>query len=190
MADRLQRRIEDLAGLGVGAARGGQAIDHLVDLAQVRLDRGDGLLLDLVRKRVAVDALGVQAGFVGVLVERGRVVPAGGAGLGLAARTFEEDAPGRRAATERSGDARSQAVASGRADHQHALGAVLDRRARTDVVDLLLDRGLAAGRVGGDADEAADARFDDHGYLGLADAAHGALSRNTGARLRARTAGS
>ncbi|KAG0923802.1 hypothetical protein G6F31_019366 [Rhizopus arrhizus] len=106
MADRLQRRIEDLAGLGVRAARGGQAIDHLVDLAQVRLDRGDGLLLDLVRKRVAVDALGVQASRFGRPVEGGRVVPARRAGLGGLGGAFEEHAQRLRATAERRADAR------------------------------------------------------------------------------------
>ena len=190
LTDRLQRGADDFAGLRVLAARCSQAVDHLVDLAKIGLDHLDGLGLHLIGEGIAVDAPGVQAGFVGVLVERGRVVPAGRARLGFAARAFEEDAQGCGATAEGSGDARSQAVAGGGADHQHALGAVLDRRTRADVVDLLLDRGFAAGRVGGDADEAADARFDDHGYLGLADAAHGALSRNTGARQRARTAGS
>ncbi len=190
LADRLQRGADDFTGLGVLATRRRQAVDDLVDLAEIGLDHFDGLRLHFIGEGIAVDALGVQAGFVGVLVERGRVVPARGARLGFGTRALEENAQGRGAAAEGSGDARSQAVAGGGADHQHALGAVLDRRTRADVVDLLLDRGFAAGRVGGDADEAADARFDDHGYLGLADAAHGALSRNTGARLRARTAGS
>ncbi|MNT35578.1 hypothetical protein D3C72_1716110 [compost metagenome] len=167
------------------AARRSQAVDHLVDLAEVGLDHLDGLRLHLVGERIAVDALGIQTGFVGVLVERRRVVPARRTRLGFTARALEEDAQGCSATAEGGGDARGQAIAGRGTDHQYALGAVLDRRARTDVVDLLLDGGVAAGRMGGDADEAADARFDDHEDLGLAGAARGALSRNTW-RARAR----
>jgi len=47
--------------LRVGTARRGQAVDDQVDFAEVFLDGFDGQALDLVGKRVAVDALGVQA---------------------------------------------------------------------------------------------------------------------------------
>src|SRR5690606_39186451 len=72
-------------------------------------------------------------------------------------------------------------VAGGGADHQDLLRAIGDLRLALDVVDLLLDRGIAAGRMGGDADEAADARFDDHGDLDV--------GQVRGSKARARSAG-
>ena len=86
-------------------ARRRQAVDNLVDLAEIGLDHFDGLRLHFIGEGIAVDALGIQAGFVGVLVERSRVVPARRARLGLAARPFEEDAEGGGATAKGSGDA-------------------------------------------------------------------------------------
>ncbi len=166
LADRLEHGVEDFAGLGVGAARGGQAVDHQVDLAQVLLDGLDGDALHLVGERIAVDAARIQALGLGGFLEGGGVVPAGGAGLGLAARTLEEHAQGVGARAEGGGDACGQAVAGGRTDDQHLLRAVGHGAFGLDVADLFLDVGLAAGRMGSDADEATHARFDDHGNLG------------------------
>lgn len=84
----------------------------------------------------------------------------------LAARTLEEHPEGIGAGTERGGDAGSQAIAGGGTDDQDLLRSVDDGALGLDVVDLLLDVGLAACRMGSDADEATHARFDDHENLG------------------------
>ncbi|MNV68971.1 hypothetical protein D3C71_1618490 [compost metagenome] len=111
VADGLERGVEHLARLGVGAARGGQAVDDLVHLAHARLDGGNGLLLDLVREGVAVDAGGGQALGLCRLVEGGGVVPARRAGLGGVGGAFEKHAQGFRATAEGRADAGGQAVA-------------------------------------------------------------------------------
>ena len=166
LADRLEGRGEHFAALRMGTARRGQAVDHQVDLAEIALDGLDGQPLHLVGESVAIDAAGIQAFLVGELLEGRRVVPAGGARLALAARTLEEHPEGIGAGTERGGDAGSQAIAGGGTDDQDLLRSVDDGALGLDVVDLLLDVGLAACRMGSDADEATHARFDDHENLG------------------------
>ncbi len=79
--DRLERGVVHDAGDRVLPARRRQAVDHQVDLAQIGLDGGYGFLLDLIAERIAIDALGIQAGGPGIVVEGGGVVPAGRTGL-------------------------------------------------------------------------------------------------------------
>ena len=76
---------------------------------------------------------------------------------GWLGRALEEHAQRLRAACEGRADARGQAVAGGRADHQHALGRAGDGTLLAHVVDLLAHIGLAAGGMGGHADETAHA---------------------------------
>ena len=87
---------------------------------------------------------------------------------GWLGRALEEHAQRLRAACEGRADARGQAVAGGRADHQHALGRAGDGTLLAHVVDLLAHIGLAAGGMGGHADETAHAGLDDqaHAVLG------------------------
>ena len=161
-ADRLQRRALHFAGGGQLAYRRGQRIDHQVHLAaHFRLDQLDHLGARLVGERIAVDRLAVQAGFLRELVERGRVVPARGAGLLLAAGLLEEHAQRVRAETERRADPRRQAVAAGCTDHQHLLRSVVAHALRARGGDLVTHVELAAERMGGGADEAADFGMDD-----------------------------
>ncbi len=87
--------------------------------AEVRLDQVDDLLLDLVGKGVAVDALRIEAGGVRGVFEGGGVVPAGAAGAPFLGRFLEENAEGRRVAAECRRDARRQAVPGGGADDEH-----------------------------------------------------------------------
>ena len=66
--------------------------------------------------------------------------------------------------TEGGGDARGQAVAGGRADHEDLLRAGRDRAAVPDHGDLFGDVLGAAVGMGGGADESADFRGNDHGW--------------------------
>ena len=161
LADRLEGGVMHHA-LRVGAAWRGQAVDHQVDLAQVFLDGFDGQALDLVRERIAIDALGVQAFFGGKLVESGAVVPAGRAALAFFAFFFKKHAKGVGATTKRGTDTRSQAVTGGRTEHQDFLRAAFDGTVFGHIVDLLFDVRFAANRVGGHTDKATNPRFYDH----------------------------
>src|SRR5437868_5145008 len=73
------------------ASRCSEAVDNQVNLTQISPDDIDRPLLNLIRKAVAIDTRRVQALSDGGLVESRRVVPAGRAGLALAAGTLEED---------------------------------------------------------------------------------------------------
>ena len=81
------------------------------------------LVAAFVAESIAVDALGIQAGFLGGLVESGGIVPAGAAGLLLAARLLEEDTDGRSIGAEGGGDAGGKTVTGGCANHQHLVRA-------------------------------------------------------------------
>jgi hypothetical protein len=131
-------------------------------LTQILLDELDHLGTALVGEGIAIDALGVEAGLFGGLVEGGGVVPAGGARLGLGARLFEEDTDGGSSAAEGCGNAGGQTIAGGSADHQHLLGAILDGALGLGVSDLATNIGFTTDRVSGGADKAANLGFDDH----------------------------
>jgi len=93
LADGLERRAHHFAGVRQLAHGRGQRIDHQVDRAtHLVLDDLDRTRAGFVGERVAVDRLAVQAGLLGRLVERGGVVPTGGAGLLRAAGLLEEHA--------------------------------------------------------------------------------------------------
>jgi hypothetical protein len=140
----------------------GQAVDHQVDLAEVFLDGFDGQALDLVRERIAVDALGVQAFFQRKLLEGGAVVPAGRAELAFFAFFLKKHAQGVGAAAKGSADARGQAVAGGSPEDQHLFRAAFNGTVFGHVVDLLFDIRFTANRVSGHTDKATNPRFDDH----------------------------
>src|SRR6185437_10063513 len=126
----------------------------------------DRLGAGFVGEGVTVDRLRIETGGLGRLVERGGVIPTGGAGLLVAAGLLEEHAERGGAVAERGGDARGQTVAGGGADHQHALGAfALVVAGGLGDRDLVEHVALAADRVGGDADETADFGLDDHEEL-------------------------
>src|SRR6185312_8027989 len=117
----LQRRTHDLAAAGQLAYGRSERIDDEIDLAaHLALDQFDRAGTSFVGKRITVDRTAVQPGLFGELVERRRVVPAGGARLGFAGRLLEEYAQRVRAIAERRRDARSQPVPGGGADHEHA----------------------------------------------------------------------
>ncbi|QNM59015.1 hypothetical protein XHV734_0152 [Xanthomonas hortorum pv. vitians] len=162
VADRLERRALHFAAARQLAHRRGQRIHHQVDLAaHLAFDQLDHLRTRGIGERIAIDRLAVQTRSLGMLVEGGRVVPAGGTGLGGCAGLFEEHAQRVGAESEGSGDARSQAVAAGRADHQHLLRAVATHAMRARGGDLLEHIALAAKRMRGGADEAAHFGMDD-----------------------------
>ena len=106
-------------------------------------------------EKASIDAAGVQALGLGELVEGG-VVPAGRARR-MARTGARRTRPASARAACEGADARGQAVAGGRADHQHALGRAGDGTLLAHVVDLLAHIGLAAGGMGGHADETAHA---------------------------------
>ncbi len=101
----LEHGLEDLAGDRVGAARGGEAVDDHVDLAEVGLDRLDHLLLHLVGERVSVETLGVEALLERGFLEGSGVVPAAEAVFfstgSFSKNTPTVDAPPPKAATMR-----------------------------------------------------------------------------------------
>ena len=153
------------AGHRVLATGRRQAVHHQVHLAQVFLDGGDSLLLDLIAEGIAVDAFGVEAVRRGERVKRRAVVPAGGARLGLAAFLFEENTQGSGTGTESGRDTRGQAITGGRTDHQHPLRAVGDGAAGFHIVNLAFDIGRTANRVSGNAEKSANAWLDYHGLV-------------------------
>ena len=75
LAHGLEHRLVDGAGLRVDPPRRREGVDDQVHLPQVGLDRLQGLRLDVVRKRVAVDVLRVEAGRMSRLREPDRIVP-------------------------------------------------------------------------------------------------------------------
>ena len=162
LADRLERRALEFAGVGQAPHRRGQRIHHQVDRAAHFAGQLDRLGAHLVGERIAVDRAAPQARLLGIAVEGGRVVPAGIAGLLLGAGLFEEHAQGGCAVAEGGGDARGQAVAGGRADHQYPFGAIAAHALGLHVLDLVEHVLRAAQRMGGGADEASDFGMDDH----------------------------
>jgi hypothetical protein len=139
-----------------------QAVDHQINLAQIGLNGVDGLLLDLIAERITVDALRVQAIGPGIVMESGRVVPAGGPGFYFRAFFLKENPECGGAATKGSGDARGQAIAGGGTDHQHALGSIGNRPPALDDIYLPFDVGSATRRVSGGTNKSANAWLDNH----------------------------
>ncbi len=165
LADGFEGGFVDDAGLGVGAAGGGEGIDDEVNLAEVLLDGGEDIGLELVGEGVAVEVFDVEAGFLGGGGEGGGVIPAGGGGLVWLGGALKEDADGGGAGAEGGGDARGEAVAGGGTDHEDLLGSVGDGAFGFHEIDLLLDVCGAAGGVSGNTDEATDFGFDDHRFI-------------------------
>ena len=163
--DGLEGGIVDHAGHRVLPARRREAVDHQVDLAQVGLDGVDGLLLDLVAEGVAIDTPGVQTVLLCIFVESGRVIPTGSTWFFLRALFFKEHAEGIGPTAKGGGNPGSQAVAGGGADHQHPLGAILNRSPALYIVNLLFDIGSATDGVCGNAEESANAWLDDHWHV-------------------------
>lgn len=139
-----------------------QAVDHQINRPRVALQHFDGLPLELIRKRIAVQVGREQAGFPGRPGEGDRVVPARSGWPPLLGRPLVEDPHGRRSRAERRGDARGQPIAGRGAYHQDPLGPVGDGPLGFHVGDPLAHVGGAALRMGGDADEAPNLGFDDH----------------------------
>lgn len=137
-------------------------VDHQVNLTQILLDELDHLGAAFVGEGIAVDAFRVQTSLFGGLVEGGGVVPAGGTGLGFAARFFKEDTEGGGAGAEGGGNARRQAITCGGTDHQHLLGTILDGALGLGIGNLTTNIGFATDWVSGGADKAANLGFDDH----------------------------
>ena len=162
LTDRFESRAHHFTGIRHLAYRGGQGVDHQIDLTQILLDELDHLGAALVGEGVTIHALGVEAGLFGSLVEGGGVVPAGGARLGLGARLFEEDANGGGAATEGSGNPGGQTITGGGADHQYLLGTILDGALGLGVSNLATNIGFTTDRMSGGADKAANLGFDNH----------------------------
>jgi len=75
---------------------------------------------------------------------------------------FEEDTEGGSAGAEGGGNAGSQAITGGSADHQHLLGTILDGALGLGISDLATNIGFTTDRVSGGADKAANLGFDDH----------------------------
>ena len=106
LADRLERRALELAGIRQAAHGRGQRVHDQVDRAAHLADQLDGLGADLVGEGVAVDRAAPQAGGLGLAVELGGVVPARVARLLLGAGLLEEHAQGGGAVAEGGGDTR------------------------------------------------------------------------------------
>ena len=157
-------RLTQLRAFRKLAHRRGQGIDDEIDLAaHLVFDDLDGLRTRFVGEGIAVDRFREQAGFAGQRIERVGVVPTGRAGLVFARGLLEEDTQGRRTVTERGSDARGQTVARGGADDEDVFRSLGELAAGLGDGDLFLDILRAARGVGGDADEASDLGFDDHG---------------------------
>ncbi len=159
-AGRLEHRRIDGA-VGHGAARRGQGVHHQIHTAEVALDGLDGFLLYFPGKGVAVDRLGVQAVARGELLERGGVVPARAAGAAARTGLVEDHAEGGGPRAVGQCDARGQAVARRRADHQHLFRS-FDTRAAAGNFNLPPHLLAASGRVRGGADKSTDFRFHYH----------------------------
>ena len=163
-ADGLQAGFENLARLRVGAAWGGQRVDHAIDLPQVLLDRLDHLRLHRIRESVAVERAGVEASGLGLGFKRGGIVPARRAAALRLCRFFEKYANGRCAGAKRRRNAGGEAVASRGTYDQHLLRSVGDGAAAFDDGDLVGDMLGAARRVRGGADESTNFWGDDHSW--------------------------
>ena len=112
------------AGLRVCASRCSEAINHEIDLTEVLFDDIDYLGFYLIRKGVAVEALGIETRLFRITMKRRRVIPARRTRLSLIALFLKEDAERRRPRTECCSNPRSESVPCRRPKHQNALGAI------------------------------------------------------------------
>lgn len=63
------------------AYRRSKAIDDEINLAKVLFDEIDGFVFDLIGECITINALSIEAGFLGFLLKGGTVVPSGDAVL-------------------------------------------------------------------------------------------------------------
>ena len=145
------------------AARGGEAVNHAIDLAEVLFHSLDDCFFHLIGKRVAVERTGVEARRSGFGLEGGGIIPPCRGGATFLRGLLEKHTDRRRAAPERCGDAARQAVARRGADHENLLGRVGNWSAIFYDGDLSGDMLGAADGVGGCANESTDFGCDDHG---------------------------
>lgn len=110
-ADGFEDGLVGFAGIGIGFAGGGEAVNDQVDGTHFVFEGLDDLFFDVVRKGVAINAFCVKAGVVGGFFEGDGVVPSGGGRLVVGRRAFEEDAEGIGFACESGGDLGGEAVA-------------------------------------------------------------------------------
>ena len=168
LADGLEHAAPRRLAVGVLPHGCGEAVDDEVEpraaLAQVL----DDLPLHVVGEGVAVDGVQRAALGGGEAVRLGEVVPARRAGLVLLGGAFEADAERVGAVAEAGAERARQPVPGARPDDEHvaerraavgAARAVAGHRARD--LDLRAHVGGAAVGMGGERDEAADARRDD-----------------------------
>ena len=158
----LGKDLRDLAGLRVRATRAGGRVDDAIHLAEVGLDGGDDFRLHRIRKGVATEGAGVEAGGLRFGLESSGVIPAGSAAAVFLGRFFKEHADGRRATAKGRRDAGGEAVTRGRTDDEDLLRPVRDGAAALHDSDLVSDVLGAAGGVRGGADESTDFGGDDH----------------------------
>ncbi len=166
VSDRLEAGLVGLAGLRIGPAGGCEAVNNQIHLSEVGFDSLDGLLLDLVGKGIAVDAFGVESGFVSRLLKGNRVIPTGTGGFALHRRALEKDAQRRRIVTESRSNPCRESVAGGSADDQYLFRPALLLGGPGHLY-LLSDTGFTAFRVCGHTDKSTDLWLNNHNkYLG------------------------
>ena len=166
-ADRLEHAAVGGAGGGIGALGAGQRVDEGVDRSEAILQGGDGLVEHSGRERITDDRLDGLALGLGLAVDLGEVVPTSRTGLFAGTRALEGHRQHLGAMAEERGDGRSQAVAAGRAHHQHVAQALTGASLSGDRDLLPHIHGATLGMRGG-ADEATDTGIDDdvgHGWL-------------------------
>ena len=94
------------------AHRRSKAIDDEINLAKVLFDEIDGFVFDLIGECITINALSIEAGFLGFLLKGGTVVPSGGCGFAFLRGLFKEHTDGGSATAEGGRDAGTETEAS------------------------------------------------------------------------------
>src|SRR5690606_12637726 len=95
-------------------------------LAHVAFEHLQGFVFDLLGKSIAIDALGIEACCVSLLLESGGVVKTSGGGFAVGGGPLKKYSEGFSATTESGGDTRRQSITRGSSNNQHIFGAIGD----------------------------------------------------------------
>ena len=110
-ANWLEHRFIHFASFRIGPSRRCKTVDDKVYLSEILFNLRDRLLLNFIRKCVAINTFSIQARLVSRLFKRHGVVPTRAGRLTIGGGTFKEYTKSRGIIAKRSCNPRGQAVA-------------------------------------------------------------------------------